>query len=34
MFKPAELASELGAAAELEAEVTEEAGKIGPVEKV
>jgi hypothetical protein len=34
MFDPAELASEPGAAAELEAEVLEEATKLGPVEKV
>lgn len=34
MFRPLELASELGAAAELETEVMEESKKIGPVDKV
>lgn len=34
MFSPLELAGELGAAEELEKEVTEEAGSLGPVEKV
>ncbi len=34
MFRPAELAAELGGATELEAEVQQEASTLGPVEKV